>query len=118
LARDAARAAEPEAWTAPVLRTAALEGKGIEELVSSIDRHMRFLKASGELRVRRIRRLRERVIEVAERLARRRLWSDPTTTEFLDRSLPALEAGERTPFDIAAEILANAAPVVAGARND
>jgi LAO/AO transport system kinase len=117
-AREAARAAEPDRWTPPVLRTVATEGKGIDELISAIDRHMTFLQSSGELRVRRVRRLRERVIEVAERLARRRLWSDPATTELLERSLAALESGTTTPFDVADVILANAAPVVAGARGD
>jgi len=117
-AREAARAAEPERWTPPVLRTVAAEGKGVDELISAIDRHMTFLQSSGELRVRRVRRLRERVIEVAERLARRRLWSDPATTELLERSLAALESGATTPFDVADVILANAAPVVAGVRGD
>ena len=117
-AREAARAAEPERWTPPVLRTVAADGTGVDELIGAIDRHFRFLQSSGELRVRRVRRLRERVIEVAERLARRRLWSDPATTELLDRSLDALESGAATPFDIAAAILASAAPVVAGVRGD
>ena len=117
-AREAARAAEPEHWIPPVLRTVAADGKGADELISAIDRHMTFLQSSGELRVRRVRRLRERVIEVAERLARRRLWSDPATTELLERSLAALESGTTTPFDVADVILASAAPVVAGARGD
>jgi GTPase len=117
-ARDAARAAEPERWTPPVLRTVAADGTGVDELIGAIDRHMRFLQSSGELRVRRVRRLRERVIEVAERLARRRLWSDPATTELLERSLDALESGTATPFDVADAILASAAPVVAGVRGD
>jgi LAO/AO transport system kinase len=117
-AREAARAAEPERWTPPVLRTVAADGTGVGELIGAIDRHMRFLQSSGELRVRRVRRLRERVIEVAERLARRRLWSDPATTELLERSLDALESGAATPFDVADAILASAAPVVAGVRGD
>ena len=116
-AREAARAAEPERWTPPVLRTVAADGQGVDELIAAIDRHMAFLQSSGELRVRRVRRLRERVIEVAERLARRRLWSDPATTELLERSLAALESGTTTPFDVADVILASAAPVVAGARD-
>jgi LAO/AO transport system kinase len=116
-AREAARLSAPEHWTPPVLRTVATDGQGLDTLVSAIERHMGFLHSSGELRVRRVRRLRERVIEVAERLARRRLWSDPSTTELLDASLGALESGDTTPFDVAERILANAAPVVAGARN-
>ena len=117
-ARDAARVAAPERWTPPVLRTVATDGTGVDELIVAIDRHLSFLQASGELRVRRVRRLRERVIEVAEHLARRRLWSDPATTELLERSLVALEAGTATPFDVADAILASAAPVVAGMRGD
>jgi LAO/AO transport system kinase len=116
LAREAARAAEPVRWTPPVLRTVAAEGTGVTELADAIARHMAFLSTSGELRARRIRRLRERVVEVAERLARRRLWNDPATTALLERSLPELEAGKTTPFDVADSILASAAPVVAGAR--
>jgi LAO/AO transport system kinase len=117
LARAAARAAEPAQWTPPVLRTVAVDGQGVTELASAIERHMQFLSTSGELRVRRVKRLRERVIEVAERIARRRLWSDPATTDLLERSLAALESGETTPFDVADLLLASAAPVVAGARN-
>jgi LAO/AO transport system kinase len=117
-AREAARAGEPARWTPPVLRTVAADGQGVEELISAIDRHMTFLRSSGELRVRRRRRLRERVIEVAERLARRRLWSDPATTELLEHSLDALESGTTTPFDVADVILTHAAPVVAGVRGD
>lgn len=116
-AREAARAAGPAQWTRPVLRTVAADGQGISELAGAIERHMSFLSSTGELRVRRLRRLRERVIEVAERLARRRLWADPSTTALLERSLAALESGETTPFDVADSILAGAAPVVAGARN-
>jgi LAO/AO transport system kinase len=116
LAREAARASEPAQWTPPVLRTVAAEGHGIAELADAIERHMQFLSTSGQLRVRRVKRLRERVIEVAERMARRRLWSDPATTDLLERSLTALESGETTPFDVAEMLLASAAPVVGGAR--
>ena len=118
LAREAARSAEPAQWTPPVLRTVASDGQGVAELAGAIARHMQFLGSSGELRVRRVRRLRERVIEVAERVARRRLWSDPATTELLERSLTALESGATTPFDVAESILASAASVVAGTRGN
>ena len=117
LAREAAKAEAPQQWTPPVLRTVAVDGQGIPELMTAIERHMSFLAASGELRTRRLRRLRERVIEVAERVARRRLWSDPATTDFLEQSLAALESGATTPFDVADSILARSAPVVAGSRN-
>jgi LAO/AO transport system kinase len=101
-------------WTPPVLATVAADGKGVSEVIDGVERHRRFLERSGELRVRRASRLRERVIEVTERMVRGRLWSDETTRQALEGALPALESGETSPFEVAASLLANAAPVVGG----
>jgi putative protein kinase ArgK-like GTPase of G3E family len=86
----------------------------VSEVIDGIDRHRRFLERTGELRVRRARRLRERVIEVAERMVRGRLWGDEATREALEDALPALESGATSPFEVAEALLANAAQVVAG----
>ena len=114
VARALARDEEAATWTPPVLATVAAEGKGVSEVIDGIDRHRRFLERSGELRVRRARRLRERVVEVAERMMRGRLWSDEPTREALEGALPALESGATSPFEVAASLLANAAQVVGG----
>ena len=114
VARALARDEESATWTPPVLATVAAEGKGVSEVIDGIDRHRRFLERTGELRTRRARRLRERVVEVAERLVRGRLWSDEATQDALERALPALESGATSPFEVAESILANAAPVVGG----
>ena len=113
-AREAARDDAAARWTPPVLRSVAAQGEGVAELIDAIERHMRFLERSGELRERRARRLRERVIEVAERLLRGRLWGDASTQALLDAELPRLERGETSPFAVAESLLASAAPVVAG----
>ena len=44
-----------------VLRTIAAKGEGIDELISSLDRHYRYLEKSGDLRQRRRLRLFRRV---------------------------------------------------------
>ena len=114
VARALARDEEATTWTPPVLATVAAEGKGVSEVIDGIERHRRFLERSGELRARRARRLRERVIEVAERMMRGRLWSDEPTREALEGALPALESGATSPFEVAELLLANAAQVVGG----
>ena len=114
VARALARDDEAVTWTPPVLATVAAEGKGVTEVIESVERHRRFLERSGELRARRARRLRERVIEVAERLMRGRLWGDDATRDALDGALPALESGATSPFEVAESLLANAAQVVGG----
>jgi LAO/AO transport system kinase len=112
--REAAMADDPEVWTPPVLRTVAAKGEGIAELVQALDRHFRYLETSGTLRERRRARLRERVVEVVEDKTRRRLWGDDATNAWLEARLPALEAGEATPFGIADALLARSADLLTG----
>jgi len=110
--REAARADDTEQWTPPVLKTVAARDEGISDLVEALDRHFRYLEQSGTLRERRRARLRERVIEVAEDRVRRRLWSDPETTRWLEDRLPGLESGEETPFAVADALLARSADLL------
>ena len=110
--REAARADDAEQWTPPVLKTVAARDEGISGLVEALDRHFRYLEQSGTLRERRRARLRERVIEVAEDRVRRRLWSDPETTRWLEDRLPGLESGEETPFAVADALLARSADLL------
>jgi LAO/AO transport system kinase len=87
------------------LRTVAAKGEGIGDLLTALDRHVRYLETSGELGRRRRQRLREQVIDVTEHKIRQRLWRDDGTNEFIDSMLPALEAGTVTPFTVADQIL-------------
>ena len=111
--REAARNEDPQAgWTPPVLSTVAATAQGIDELVAALDRHFRYLEASGTLRERRRARLRERVVEVVEDKARRRLWGDAATNAWLEERLPALEAGQASPFGIADALLSRSADLL------
>ena len=110
--REAARSEDAESWTPPVLSAVAAKEQGIDEIVEALDRHFRYLERSGTLRERRRARLRERVVEVVEDKARRRLWGDAATNAWLEERLPALEAGEATPFGIADALLNRSADLL------
>ena len=105
VAREAAAADQTESWTPPVLRTIAAKNEGIGDLITALDRHVRYLETSGELRRRRRQRLREQVIDVTEHKMRQRLWRDDATNAFVDDALSALESGTATPFTVADELL-------------
>lgn len=107
-ARAAAHEDDRAAWTPPVLPTVAQKGEGVDAVLAAVDRHFHYLAASGTLRERRRARLRDRVIEVTEMIARDRLWTDPATRDLLDARLDAMERGERSPFAVARELLAQA----------
>ncbi len=106
LAREAARAPDAEQWTPPVLRSVAVRNEGTTDLLDALERHFHYLERSGELRLRRRRRLRDRVMTVVESRVRDRLWKDAATNAWLDEQLPALEAGRTNPFAIADALLA------------
>jgi LAO/AO transport system kinase len=62
-----------DGWTPPVLRTAALEGRGIDELADALDRHAKFLDDTGLREKREISRARLEILENAQRLLSRRV---------------------------------------------
>jgi len=114
-ARAAAQAEHPDVWTPPVLRSVAAQNEGVAEVADALERHFRYLAASGELRQRRRARLRERVMEVVEQQVRRRLWQDAETLAWLDAQLDALEAGTLVPFAVADALRARSSSLLTGA---
>jgi LAO/AO transport system kinase len=113
-AREAAKQAEAEGWTPPVLPAVAVKGEGVAEAVAALDRHFGYLERSGELRERRRKRLRERVVDVVERLVRRRLWGDQATEQWIADRLPELEQGSLSPYGAATALLARSGDVLSG----
>ena len=105
---------DEERWTPPVLRTVGIEEQGIAELAEALDRHFRYLESSGQLRTRRLARLRDRVTDVVEEKTRQRLWTDVETAAWLEARLPPLESGAATPFEIADALLARSADLLSG----
>jgi LAO/AO transport system kinase len=93
------------AWAIPVLKTVAQSGEGIDELLRTLDRHQVYLHDSGELSRRRQARLAERVRAVVERRLQRLAWGSGRGDGVLAEALPALEAGEASPYEVAERIV-------------
>jgi LAO/AO transport system kinase len=115
MAREDSQALAPDKWTPPVLRAVAAKGEGIAEIASALERHFAYLEESGELRNRRRQRIVERVVEVAERRIRRRLWNDAATMQWLDARVDQLESGAITPYTVADQLLGKYGDLVKGA---
>jgi LAO/AO transport system kinase len=78
-----------EGWQVPIVRTEAVRGEGIEELVDKLAEHRAFIEAEGTLSVRRRRNLLNEVLAIAGFRMRRELEAavrdDPSTQELLDQ---------------------------------
>ncbi len=56
---------EPNLWRPPVLKTVAAQGKGIDEVMEALDKHVAWMEESGTLRQRRIRRAGDEIESIA-----------------------------------------------------
>jgi LAO/AO transport system kinase len=95
-----------DGWQVPVIRTRAVDGEGVEELVAKLEEHRAHIEAEGTLAERRRRNLRSEVLAIATRRLRRELEEavadDPGFKELLDRVV----ARELDPASAARQILA------------
>jgi len=99
-------AATAESWEAPVLNTVASKGEGIGDLVGALDKHHEYLRTSGKLDERRRRRLAARTRVVVNRAIRQWVWDETQAEDLLARRLDDVAAGTRSPYEVAAEVLA------------
>ncbi len=102
---EAANAQDAATWTIPVIQTIADTGEGVDELLEALDRHLTWLQTSGELSRRRKQRLAERVRDVVRRQLLALAWSEHDGRAILQEALPALEAGDTTPYEVASRIV-------------
>jgi LAO/AO transport system kinase len=104
-----------EGWQVPIVRTEAVRGEGVEELVEKLAEHQAYIEAEGTLSERRRRNLMNEVLAIATNRMRRELEEsvreDPDVRELLTRVVareldPASAAGqilERTVLERVAE---------------
>ncbi len=95
-----------DGWRIPVIRTRAVDGDGVEELVAKLAEHRAYIEAEGTLAERRRRNLSSEVLAIATQRLRRELeeavTDDPRFKELLDRVV----ARELDPASAARQILA------------
>ena len=99
------RTAEPTLWQHPVLGTIASKGEGIELLADALDGHHEWLIETGELGIRRRRRLFQRTREVVDRAAHQWIWQETAAEQMINDRLDDLAAGRTSPYEVASEVL-------------
>lgn len=96
----------PSEWEPPVLTTVASKGEGISELVAALDQHHEHLERTGKLVERRKRRLAARTRAVVNRAIRQWVWDETEAEDLVARRIDEVAAGTRSPYEVAAEVLA------------
>jgi LAO/AO transport system kinase len=98
-------AQRPEgAWTPEILKTVAMTGEGVEDVVAAIENHRGYLRESGQLEVGRTRRAREEIEAIAVTSLRAR-WGDVHAHTDLDGLAEQVVAGASDPYTAADALL-------------
>ena len=98
------RAASPDGWIPPIVRTVAVEGQGVEELERAIEAHREHGRKTGALDKKRGQRAAERVRDIVARRCEREVWVERGGERLLAQGLERIAAGQTTPYALADEI--------------
>jgi LAO/AO transport system kinase len=95
----------PGEWRQPIVKTVAVRGEGLDEVMEAVDKHRAWLERSGELDRRRRRRVRDEIEAIAV-VALRERFADVHGDERLDTLAERVLTGEFDPYAAADEIIA------------
>jgi LAO/AO transport system kinase len=93
-------------WRVPIVKTEALRGEGVDQLVQQLEEHRAHIEAEGTLSERRRRNLRNEVVALCASRLRRRLESELHEDPDFQRLLDEVVARRLDPASAASEILA------------
>jgi LAO/AO transport system kinase len=96
-------------WRVPIIKTEATQGRGVDELVTSLSEHRAHILAAGQLEERRGRNLRNEVLAIATARMRRRLEEDLHEDPEFQRLLDEVVQRRLDPASAAATLLERAA---------
>ncbi len=88
------------AWRAPIVKTVAHSGEGVDDLVAAVERHREMLEKTGGLTARRERRARDEIEAIAVTSLRAR-FADLHGHADLDVLAAAVVAGDHDPYTAA-----------------
>jgi len=90
-------------WQPPVLKTSAIENKGILELVEMIDKHREFCSNNENCKKLRIEYTKERIITIIHELLNKQILEFNST--FINNSIDEILNKNISPYQLAEQIL-------------
>jgi LAO/AO transport system kinase len=94
-------------WAPPVVRTTAVKGEGIDEVMAAIDRHRAFLADGGRMEKKRMESLENRIALAVDEKLKERFWRNHHTREKLESLVKDVASGKKSPYQAAHEMIMN-----------
>jgi LAO/AO transport system kinase len=95
---------EDSQWLPQVVTTVATEGKGIKELINSIDAHKSFTQTKGIQKVKLDDRYKKRVMQIIADDLMDTFWKDNNPSE-LQSELEKQPDHRQSPYDLAKKLM-------------
>jgi LAO/AO transport system kinase len=99
-------AGKKESWRAPVVKTIAIEGKGVTELAAEIAKYEKYLERESAGLKKRISNWRERLVEMLRESLLERVLREQLSAEKLERYAEEIAEHRRDPYTLVEEIAA------------
>jgi len=99
-----------DGWTPPIIRTAAVEGRGIDDLATALEKHASYLDQSGGRRKREVARARLEILENAQRLLARQVSEGSRSGRAFDKLAEDVAARRLDPHAAARKLLGSGRP--------
>ena len=97
---------DEKSWMAGIIKTNALENKGVTEVLHEIERHRTFMQDQNLFIAKREKQTKNRIKEIVESKIREELWSE-SGEKSLNLTLEKVILGNLSPYHIAEEIIEN-----------
>ncbi|MBI2428359.1 MAG: methylmalonyl Co-A mutase-associated GTPase MeaB [Ignavibacteriales bacterium] len=95
---------DEHSWLADVVKSVANEGKGVEEIAASIERHKTFLQSNGSLEKKRSARMVAHIEEIIQNKFRLDFWNEERR-KLLESKIFDVMHRQQSPYQIAKELL-------------
>ncbi|HEX7357842.1 MAG TPA: methylmalonyl Co-A mutase-associated GTPase MeaB [Ignavibacteriaceae bacterium] len=95
---------DQNSWLPNIIKAVASENKGIDEIVTEIERHKNFMNQNNLFNLKREKQAKVRIKEIVEHKLKDELWSD-TGENLLNSSLQKVVLSSLSPYQIAEEII-------------
>jgi LAO/AO transport system kinase len=92
-------------WEPPVLKSVAVKGEGVADLIAAFDGHYGHLERSGQLASLRRERLARHTREVVDRALRNLVWHEGDGEAQLAEGLDDVVQGRTSPYRLARDIV-------------
>ena len=95
---------QKDAWSPPVIKTIAIDAKGIGSLIRGIEDHKDFLRDDNSLQGFMAENIRSEIKQLVERKLTSAVWEEETTKDLLERMIIRVMDGQLSPSKAAQRV--------------